>query len=60
MPKTGEERLLLFAQMANLVKVIGVPADVDVKSIAENFCRVSFYRTCSRSTFLHAQVPMRF
>ncbi|KAG6556974.1 hypothetical protein Mapa_001390 [Marchantia paleacea] len=39
--QTGEERLVLYAQMSNLVKAIVTPLEVDLKETCEFFCRIA-------------------
>ncbi|OAE21597.1 hypothetical protein AXG93_939s1030 [Marchantia polymorpha subsp. ruderalis] len=39
--ETGEERLVLYAQMSNLVKAIVTPLEVDLKETCELFCRIA-------------------
>ncbi|KAL2631968.1 hypothetical protein R1flu_016654 [Riccia fluitans] len=39
--ETQEERLVLYAQMANLVETIVAPSEVDLKDICQLFCRLA-------------------
>jgi hypothetical protein len=41
MANTGEERLVLYAQMANLVQMMVDSNDVKIKEVTKDFCRVS-------------------
>lgn len=41
MTNTGEERLVLYAQMANLVQMMVDFDDVEIKEVTKDFCRVS-------------------
>jgi SET and MYND domain-containing protein len=39
MANTGEERLVLYAQMANLVQMMVDSNDVKIKEVTKDFCR---------------------
>jgi hypothetical protein len=39
MANTGEERLVLYAQMANLVQMMVDSDDVEIKEVTKDFCR---------------------
>lgn len=43
MGETGEERLVMYAQMAHLVQQMIAPEKVDVKEITQIICRVSIW-----------------
>ena len=38
--KVPEQQLILYAQMANIVKSLYREEDVEIKEITQNFCRV--------------------
>ncbi|KAI5058228.1 hypothetical protein GOP47_0026398 [Adiantum capillus-veneris] len=50
--ETPEQQLVLYAQMANLVKLTFVFEDVDIKEIANNFCRFA----CNAHTICDAEL----
>lgn len=41
MSETGEDRLVMYAQMATIVKQMVAPDEVDVREITQTICRVS-------------------
>lgn len=41
MSETGEDRLVMYAQMASLVQQMVAPEEVDVKEVTQTICRVS-------------------
>eukprot|EP00249_Psilotum_nudum_P015021 c25124_g1_i1 orf=280-1665(-) len=36
---TAEKKLVLYAQMSNLINIVCTPAAVDIREVTENFCR---------------------
>lgn len=45
----NEEQLVLYAQMANLVKLVFPSLDVDLKEITHNFSKVNTIYCCRQS-----------